>query len=352
MANPRRSRADDATDAPSQFPSPWNFLRLSDSPRRAVTRSRSRGAAEGSKDGKGRRGQQARGSVSQAPPRQPVAPQRAAEAAPPSAAACGAAPVDAESDTERPELRSFFSSRVSGPCHSDWVFGDHAEGKDVADLLLLPTSYWFVDPNNRSRMPRFPEIGCEKVVKSFFDDHKQGTSVLVGILHTERLLGYSLSIPQVFIKLIEHCGEVRTWQVGPDRWIRLNDETLAGWKQLGGDHEQTSVEKTRELRRAAARRDHEPQVFSETCEAIGCVPDLDNAISTLAVYDAVDPTKICIRQVRGITLADVFCHYVDDAPYEYLMTFWLEGKLLVRAISSAARKRARRERGLRCGPVP
>ena len=278
---------------------------------------------------------------------------------PPPTAACGAAGA-------RPNLSAIFNSVLS--------FKDaHAQGMDISQPVL-----------SADQWP--PEPAYMRLTKAFFDDHKQfkaklredfkkivqEEACLPLLLHMEpglhtrpstvnwrptpthgRTLHFSansgtmrdgfelMSEAQVFGKLNEYCGEVRTWQVGPERWLRI-DDSIASWERLGGDHYQTSVSKTRELRTAACGASIEDSVFSMAWEAVGCSPDFDNAISTFAVYDAVEPTKICIRQVQGITLAEVFSHYLEENPYEFLMSAWLEGKILVK---TRERHEQRRRRG-------
>ena len=120
----------------------------------------------------------------------------------------------------------------------------------------------------------------------------------------------------------KHCGEVRTWQTQPERWIRLTAASGAETspETLGCQHSQTQVTTT--------MVDH---IFSSHYEAVGCRPDFNNVVSTIAARDALEPEKFCIREVLGVTLAEVFYHYRDEISYERLYNIWTEGKLLVRA---------------------
>ena len=233
-------------------------------------------------------------------------------------------------DPERPELRA-----------SGLLVGEHTKGTEVTCLMHQLHGQHGGD-------------GYKAVTRTFFNQHemfkarlaeaqaaeaKQGWGAPVmysmkprgSVSEVTMTRGAARSKSQVDGKVIQHCGEVRTWQTQPDHWVRLDpDSEFHSWEKLGGDHYQTAVGKTRKERTAAcgAGNSFADTVFSHAHVCDGCSPDFDNAISTLAVYDAHDPTKICIRMVRGITLAEVFSHYLEDIKYEYLMACWLEGKRL------------------------
>ena len=60
-------------------------------------------------------------------------------------------------------------------------------------------------------------------------------------------------------------------------------------------------------------------------------PDLDNAISTIMVHGVEGSTvKYWLRQVKVITLAEVFDNWQGDADRSALYCAWCEGECVVR----------------------
>ena len=79
--------------------------------------------------------------------------------------------------------------------------------------------------------------------------------------------------------------------------------------------------------------------------SVGCDPDLTNAISTVAVYDVKLPDSICWRDVKGVTLSEVFYFYEDDFSYKTLYDIWLQGALLIRCRDKRGSSGGRRGSG-------
>jgi len=59
-------------------------------------------------------------------------------------------------------------------------------------------------------------------------------------------------------------------------------------------------------------------------------PDLDNAISTLAVWDTHEE-HVCLREQHGVTLAELFSEFGSTQTYRTIYEEWQKGKLLFRA---------------------
>ena len=142
----------------------------------------------------------------------------------------------------------------------------------------------------------------------------------------------TLGEDQISGLLIKHCNEVRTWTLGPDHWVaqRPRESFYETRAYYGALLEQTWIAPTIEERRQSGRAD----VFSEHYTTDGiCHPDLDNAISTIAVWD-MDGSGVCTRSVPGITLAAVFNHYKDERGFDQIYKAWREGRVLQRAMKT------------------
>ena len=126
--------------------------------------------------------------------------------------------------------------------------------------------------------------------------------------------------------LNKHCGEVRTWTAGPEKWVAA-PERQNPFVQYGAFHDQTFIDKTVEKRQQSASGEC---FSSDRYETDGCQPDFENAISTFAVWDK-RAEMVCVRDVPGVTLAAVLQHYKDDRPFRQLYGAWCEGRLLIRS---------------------
>ena len=146
----------------------------------------------------------------------------------------------------------------------------------------------------------------------------------------------AICIENVRQKLVNHQGEVRSWGVEPEQWHPMKDRTRELkqlWQAVGGDNDLLEVHRRSEARKTmvSASGDKVDEVFSWNFIACGgCTPDFNDPISTVAVYDKKYPHQICVRQVNGITLAEVLMWYRNDFTFEKLYNTWIKGKIVVR----------------------
>jgi hypothetical protein len=120
----------------------------------------------------------------------------------------------------------------------------------------------------------------------------------------------------------QHCGEVRVWPVDPDIWHSSTDKP----DHWGVDNEQVA---------ARGAKGDSQSVFSSQNESWDCTPNFDEPISTFVVCDAVLDCHVCLREVSGITLAEVLNHYCnEEVRFKDLYEAWLEGAILVRKRST------------------
>jgi len=135
-------------------------------------------------------------------------------------------------------------------------------------------------------------------------------------------------------KMAQHAGEVRSWPTSrPDTWrlMRVANDHLS-YITVGFFFRGTEIETTIEKRMAASGAQRDP-IFSSSHElgkADNCWPDLENAISTLAVWDTREE-NVCLREQYGVTLAELFSEFGSTQTYRTLLEEWQKGKLLVRA---------------------
>ena len=160
---------------------------------------------------------------------------------------------------------------------------------------------------------------------------------------------------QIQATVTEHKGEVRSWPTNRhDAW-RPVQSVYAGVtitpptpKEMGHNFEQTMIEPS-VFERCAVRGVSYDPMFTSRLRCVherGCHPDLDRAISTLAVWDNNDQT-MCVRQHWGVTLAEAFDRLGSRVKYRTLYDEWLKGKLLFRA--SRERSIAQRSDGRHAG---
>ena len=134
-----------------------------------------------------------------------------------------------------------------------------------------------------------------------------------------------------------YVGEVRSWPTShQDRWRGMDalSTDLAYWTTvttLGHSFRATKVAATVNERQAAGGASHDPTFSAphQLWRAEGCDPDLDNAISTLAVWDK-DKTHICVREHHGVTISEVFEYFCETLDYRTLLDEWLKGTILIR----------------------
>ena len=143
---------------------------------------------------------------------------------------------------------------------------------------------------------------------------------------------------QIKQKLKHHAGELRSWPTSHhDTWRRM---------RIGAHHQPTSATVGHGFtgtwigatiaERVAASGAHWDSAWDPIFSAQhqlgkedGCEPNLDNAISTLAVWDK-DGQHICLRAQHGVTLAEVFDEFGTHENYRTLLDEWLKGSLLIR----------------------
>ena len=167
-----------------------------------------------------------------------------------------------------------------------------------------------------------------------------------GSLSTKTRERWSLRYDEFMAKVKHlHCGEVRVWQSDPELWrsdLTLNRALTS--IDFGANNGLCSVSTSGAARGAEgslvlARPD---EAFSLHIYREDCMPNFADPISTFAVRDSTNRERVCIRDVRGITLAEVLNHYSDDFSFYALYEVWLEGKILVRSRASrGVRKPAR-----------
>jgi hypothetical protein len=171
-----------------------------------------------------------------------------------------------------------------------------------------------------------------------------------------------------------HYAEVRSWPTGcPDKWRVVKCPNLDCQDRvedfLGGKARATCVPKTRYDRLhtwnggvvARGLRDCKDGIFSDEnpkvwvyCDALvptagpwaeRCAPDLDQAISTLAVWSNGTGSAVCLRKQYGVTLSEVFERFGSCQTYKTLYDEWMKGKLL-------SRSRLARGTSTRAGSAP
>ena len=147
-----------------------------------------------------------------------------------------------------------------------------------------------------------------------------------------------------------HAGEVRSWPArARDVWRYLEPYSHCDYNTcgprcigktcgptvttVGGDSPSTKIAPTTWDRIFAARWVEADPVFSAQDQLVkegGCQPNLENAISRLAVWDE-DGHRICVREQYGVTLAEVFDRFGDTQTYRTLLDEWSSGMLLIHA---------------------
>ena len=138
----------------------------------------------------------------------------------------------------------------------------------------------------------------------------------------------------------KHAAEARTWSLEPEVWKPLCSTLNPTDIQLGSSNYATRTHKLKAARGALGWLGEwvDDVAFSQHYKAVGCIPDFDNAISTLAVRDKNDPAVVCLRSVRCITLAEVFQRFSYDCEYETMLHAWMEGKVVCAAKPSRGAK--------------
>ena len=148
-----------------------------------------------------------------------------------------------------------------------------------------------------------------------------------------------------------HAGEVRSWPTSAlDAWHCLEpynhcNNTTCGPRcvgdtcgpapsTVGGDNNSTKIGATewdRWTEPGPGWIQSDTTVFSDEDQMVrkgGCKPNLENAISRLAVWDE-DGHRICVREQYGVTLAEVFDRFGDTQTYRTLLDEWSKGMLLI-----------------------
>jgi len=148
-------------------------------------------------------------------------------------------------------------------------------------------------------------------------------------------------------KMTQYAGEVRSWPTSrPDKWrlMSVADDHLRSTR-VGQFFRGTLIGATiqeRVAERVAAGGAQQDPIFSNPLEPgwmayNNCWPDLDNAISTLAVWDTrqekinFGTRTVCLREQYGVTLAELFSEFGSTQTYRTIYEEWQKGKLLVRA---------------------
>ena len=108
--------------------------------------------------------------------------------------------------------------------------------------------------------------------------------------------------------------------------VSLDPERRRTPEMLGSKCDRTRVAEKIEDR---LKQNGGVDTFTRRFDVIGCLPDFDKAISTLAVRD-IDGQSICVRKGTFYTLLDFTNHYCQHVRFDKLRAAWEEGPLLLR----------------------
>ena len=252
-----------------------------------------------------------------------------------------------ERDVSRPLLEQFMEEALSASFPTGLPSGRDIEKEMLAAIAALPNA---PDP-------------FMQVLRTFFIDHKQFAATLWLDVDTQwtahgehnglppgfRMQEEDITRPNtsswhrdesehLMIDQVkglihsQHTAEARTWSLAAEVWKPLPSTWNLTDIQLGGSNYATKTPRLKAARGAFVDDKWvDDMSFSLNYTAIGCTPDFDNAISTLAVRDKTDPAVVCLRSVSCITLAEVFHRFSDHLEYRNILNAWMEGKVVCSA---------------------
>ena len=142
------------------------------------------------------------------------------------------------------------------------------------------------------------------------------------------------------MKIRIHSGEVRTWpSAQTEMWCAAESRIREALLRTRSG--QTSTGRTSAARKgdceihdkladiAGSQWRPPTDIFSSMYACHGCSPDLENAISTLAVRDC-DGKGVCVREVSCITLGELFAKYGETRTYAELYAEWMKGCIVIK----------------------
>ena len=186
-------------------------------------------------------------------------------------------------------------------------------------------------------------------------------------------MGYLAAVKaQVKHALRVHEGEVRVWPPGENYfWICVASRefyhslpekvmqcpVVATILETSGDHVQTKTGRTQDdrareahekpLKRWDKRFAHLPFLdrFSAEFEYDSqCYPDIDNAISGIAVHSCLSRRYIFMRKVPCITLAALFAYEGKTRSFADLYTQWACSRIIIKARNNRWTAGSKRQR--------
>ena len=175
-------------------------------------------------------------------------------------------------------------------------------------------------------------------------------------------MGYLATVKaQLKHALRVHQGEVRVWPPGAnDSWMCVCPRAgprLATFLETSGNHVQTQAGKTQDDRAREAREKplkrweekfaHLPWLdrFSATFQYDSqCSPDIDNAISGIAVHSLENRRYIFMRQVQCNTLAALFAYEGKTRSFADLYTQWASSRIIIKARNNRGTAGSKRQR--------
>ena len=138
-------------------------------------------------------------------------------------------------------------------------------------------------------------------------------------------------------KMKSHAGEVRVWPgENIDTWIPAKRHAPALMELLNSSahHPQMAVQSTQRERalerckKVGGSDGVAMDCFSPVFESRDCTPNLESALSTVAVFDR-NGQDVCMRQVRGVTLGEVFSALGERHTYTELYKKFISGRVII-----------------------
>lgn len=179
-------------------------------------------------------------------------------------------------------------------------------------------------------------VEAEKKVIDLLGSQGGNDYQLSSVATADRDLGQSEKNADAIVRVMKHHhGEVRSWPTRSlDTWRHILFELYYNSQiaeAVGQSYQATDIHTTITARLSAADSGCAVDYFSaDHLKIDGCEPDLNQGISTLAVYDQ-HPGRICVRQNFGVTLPEVFHHFGATQNYATLLHEWSRGRVLMRA---------------------
>ena len=133
---------------------------------------------------------------------------------------------------------------------------------------------------------------------------------------------FRTQIKQLEGMLALYQGEVRTFSLSMEKWVRISDAGDLKKTELGSDNWQFTL-------KASAIGDSDCGIFSPYYEEIECVPDFSRPVSTFAVEDELC-YEYCFLSVKCVTFAELFHATMYSHPFQVIVDVWNEGRIVAR----------------------